>query len=68
MEYKDSQDTLDDLRRMISEAKKLNEETQDRAKGTRMLKDIVAHETARSRRRHDASDHPPAEADCADDT
>ena len=57
---------LANLRKMIDEAKRMNAESQDRAKGTRMLAQIVNHETKRSRNQHptdemDEDDDPNAE-------
>jgi len=53
---------LANLRKMIDEAKRMNAESQDRAKGTRMLAEIVNHETKRSR-----IQHPTDEMDEDDD-
>ena len=51
---KEAEETLANLQKMIEEARRMNEKTQDHAKGTRMLTKIVAHETARSRKHHDS--------------
>ncbi len=51
---REAENILANLRRMIAEAKRMNAESQDRAKGTRMLAEIVNHETKRSRDQHAA--------------
>ena len=63
---RETDEILANLRKMIAEAKRMNAESQDRAKGTRMLAEIVNYETKRSRIQHptdemDEDDDPNAE-------
>jgi hypothetical protein len=63
---KDAEKVLANLRKMIEEARRMNEETQDHTSGTRMLTNIIAHETARSRKHHGGpAEHESEKDNCA---